>query len=92
MKASDAVARFLIANKVDLYRDRIVSKEEGEKLAKKYNMTYFECSAKSGLNVDEIFSKIAEVVSERLFYLLNDNKHIKIKKEIEIENKKKCCF
>ena len=55
-------------------------------------MTYFECSAKSGLNVDEIFSKIAEVVSERLFNLLNDNMHIKIKKEIEIENKKKCCF
>ncbi len=86
------VDMFLIANKVDLNRDRVVSKEEGERLAKKNNMIYFECSAKSGLNVDEMFFKIAELVSERLFNLLNDNKHIKIKKEPEIENKKKCCF
>jgi len=83
---------FLIANKVDLIRDRVISKEEGEKLAKKYNMIYFECSAKSGFNVDEMFRKIAEIVSERLFNLLNDNKHIKIKRESEIERKKTCCY
>lgn len=82
---------FLVANKVDLEEKRIVSKTEGETLANKYKMMYFECSAKTGFDVYKMFDKIAEVVSKRL---IKDNKPTITIKEETIDNiipKKTCC-
>jgi hypothetical protein len=49
---------FLIyRNKSDL-TERLVEKSEGEYLANSYNISFFEASAKTGANVNEIFNKL----------------------------------
>ena len=55
----DAVVTVLICNKIDLEDERVVSIEEGQQLASDYGLQYFETSAKSGQNIDEIFTYIA---------------------------------
>jgi len=47
----------LIGNKCDLEEERKVSKEEGENLAKKYGISFYETSAKTGANVQEAFTE-----------------------------------
>ena len=48
----------LIGNKIDLARE--VKKEDGEKLAKEIGAEYLETSAKTGENVEAVFSAIAQ--------------------------------
>jgi Ras family len=43
-----------------------VSYEEGEALAKEYNIYFFETSAKQDMNVEKAFLKIATDVKDRL--------------------------
>ena len=51
----------LVANKIDLPLDQIVvSTQELSTLAHSLNMPYFEISAKTGQNVDELFSWFAD--------------------------------
>ena len=45
----------LVGNKKDLENERIISEEEGRKIAEDYNFKFFETSAKTGENVNEIF-------------------------------------
>lgn len=51
---------FLIAigNKADC-PDREVKREDGERLAREYNVTFMETSAKTGLNVELAFLAVA---------------------------------
>lgn len=49
----------LVCNKIDLYEKRVVSKNEGIKLAKDYDMIYMETSAKTNSNVHEAFTRPA---------------------------------
>mmetsp|Transcript_41382 Transcript_41382/g.36745 ORF Transcript_41382/g.36745 Transcript_41382/m.36745 type:complete len:118 (-) Transcript_41382:211-564(-) len=57
---SDEVVVMLIGNKYDLKLDREVTTQEAEKLAEKYNMIYYETSAKTGHNVKESFMDLTE--------------------------------
>ena len=41
------IAGALVANKLDLEGQRVISKEQGEVLAKDYSLDYFECSVVS---------------------------------------------
>ena len=50
---------YLVGNKIDLLPDREVTKEEGENYAKKYNMKYYEVSAKTGEGVNELIEDIS---------------------------------
>merc|ERR550532_375544 len=61
------VQRILVGNKSDLADLRKVSKEDGEALASKFNMAFFETSAKSGVNVDDAFLRIADEVVEQRY-------------------------
>lgn len=45
----------LVANKCDMPTQRIVSKQEGEALAKELGLGYVETSAKEGTNVERAF-------------------------------------
>lgn len=66
LHGDENVQRILVGNKSDLLEHRKVSTEEGEALARRFNMDFFETSAKSGANVDEAFLVIADhVVSQR---------------------------
>jgi len=86
---------FLIANKIDL--DRVVSTEEGKNLAKNYNIPYFECSAKSGDNIDNIFESISIIISQKIIKISDSNKTIVLQKEEKkhteqkVNKISKCC-
>ena len=82
----------LVANKLDIEEDkRIVSEEEGAKVAKDNNILFFEGSGSSGQNVDKIFTTIAEEIYTNL---LNDKdfsgNSLTLNKKNKKE-KKQCC-
>jgi len=61
--ANKHVAIVVVANKADLENDRLVSKDEGREVCAKYGgIQFYEASAKSRLNVDEIFHNCATQV------------------------------
>lgn len=48
----------LVGNKTDLHQERMVSFEEGKRLAEQWKATFLEASAKQNESVDEIFSHL----------------------------------
>jgi len=56
--------RLIVANKTDLKDERAVSKAEGNKIAERFGGIHLESSVKLNENVDDIFSKMAEMVLE----------------------------
>nr|MDO8133565.1 Rab family GTPase [Candidatus Njordarchaeum guaymaensis] len=54
----------VVGNKIDLKRK--VSKEDGEKFAKKLGATFIESSAKTGENVSEVFKEITKALVRRI--------------------------
>jgi small GTP-binding protein len=52
----------IVGNKSDLSRNREVSEREGQSLAHKYGGLYIECSAKEGINIDEVFMKVIKLL------------------------------
>ena len=89
----EKVPLILIGNKCDLEDERKVSKEEGEKFALKYNIKFFECSAKNNINVNQAFeSLINEVVENYQDEFISENdKGIKIEENINKTKKEGCC-
>mmetsp|Transcript_7741 Transcript_7741/g.22032 ORF Transcript_7741/g.22032 Transcript_7741/m.22032 type:complete len:197 (+) Transcript_7741:180-770(+) len=61
------VQRILVGNKSDLSDLRKVKTEDGEKLAARFNMSFFETSAKTGESVDDAFLHIAGQVFEQRY-------------------------
>jgi Ras-related protein Rab-1A len=55
---------FLIGNKIDKKDQIKIKTEDAEKLAEEFNIPFFEASAKSGENVDEIFKALYKKISE----------------------------
>ena len=71
----------LVGNKSDLSDRRQVNTEEGQELADKYGMLFYETSAKDGTNVENIFydsaNKIAQNIDQGYYDLENDSCGIK---------------
>ncbi len=63
----------LCGNKNDLTDDRVISREEGEKIAKQLNMEYFETSALTGENIDEAFTNLSKKLISN--YILNKKRN-----------------
>jgi len=73
-KYNPKMMKILVGNKCDIDR-REISSEEGDRLAKKYNMHFIETSAKTGHNVYEAFEQITkDMMSKSLPYNVDDNK------------------
>ena len=67
---------YLIGNKIDL--ERVVTKEEGIKMANAFGLKYFECSNKLNLNIQEIMSHMIIDCYENI--KKDDNKGTKLRK------------
>ena len=91
----------LVGNKSDLEDERQVTTEEGEEFATKYGLLFLETSAKTKKNVNEIFTKSVELISQRIeknYYdttneesgIKQTNKSTKLSKEKK-QKKKGCC-
>lgn len=58
-RADPNVKKIIIATKIDAKDQRKVSTREGEELAERYGVKFFETSAKEGINIAEAFQCIA---------------------------------
>ena len=85
-EVSEKVCIILVGNKIDKGEERVITKEEGEKMANEYNLKFFECSAKTGDNIDKIFK---EVVTKTVENFSKVDK--KDSKKLKNQNKKKGC-
>ncbi|BFZ17346.1 hypothetical protein BsWGS_20385 [Bradybaena similaris] len=57
--AQEDVVIMLLGNKCDVNSDRVVKREEGERLAKEHGVAFMETSAKTGVNVELAFMAVA---------------------------------
>jgi len=55
---NEDVVTMLVANKIDKEQERKVSKEEGMAFARKHNMLFMECSAKTKQGVTQAFEEL----------------------------------
>jgi len=58
-KVTPTISLILVGNKIDLEDQRQVSKEQGEVLAEKLEVSYIETSAKTGENIEDAFKMLA---------------------------------
>jgi len=54
-----------IANKIDRDEDRLVPNDCGEMIHRWLGASYYECSAKSNINVDQVFVELAKNAAKR---------------------------
>ena len=82
----------LVGNKCDLANERKVSNEEGENFAKKYNIKFFEASAKDGTNVNELFFYLGKTIYQDNLSKVKEEKTLKLGSTTgRQKEKKKCC-
>ena len=55
----------LVGNKCDLEGNRMILKEEGEKLAQKLKIAFFEVSAKTGVGIENLFKYLIDGVYKK---------------------------
>jgi len=91
----------LIGNKCDLKDKRVVSEEEGLKEAQNYKISYFETSAKDGINVEKSLDDLIEKIIAKKDEKFKNKKNKKNEEEdnkIQLDartsikkNRHKCC-
>ena len=64
-EANPNVVIYLAGNKVDVSeQDKLVKTEDGKKTADEYKLPFYETSAKNGVNINEIFEDLVEVIDD----------------------------
>ena len=78
----------LIGNKIDNEEERVITKDEGESEALKYNIKFFEISCKDSINIREPILHLISIIKSEKENGGNIRLNPKLKKKKE---KKKCC-
>ena len=86
----------LVANKSDCQSERVISTQLGAAIAQQYGVPFYECSAKTGENVNDIFNKMGESVLDRLVSKKKDfesssSMHDLLERESKEKEEKGCC-
>ena len=63
VKDADSIPMVLVGNKSDLEDERAVTKDQGSEKAKKWGCSLLESSAKSKVNVNEIFYDLVRQIN-----------------------------
>jgi GTPase SAR1 family protein len=58
----DKLPFLIVGNKCDLVETRVITTEQGQALASELNVAFLETSAKTRLNVDEMFINIVRQI------------------------------
>ena len=87
---------YVIGNKCDLKDERLITYEQGEQASSKYKFKFMETSAKTNMNIKELFTNISQDIYD-LSYTITENNEIKKKVEsnsfpIDNRPRKKCFF
>jgi Ras-related protein Rab-2A len=82
----------LIGTKCDLEHKREVSVKDGQELAAKYNMEFFETSSKTKVNIEECFTKLTTICYDTLCDKQELNSLIPPNTLILKEKKRTCCI
>ena len=64
--ADQNVNKVLVGNKCDAEDKRVVSTEQGQDMARRLGLPFYETSAKNSLKVDECFYQLARDIRDRL--------------------------
>ncbi|KAH0789069.1 Ras-related protein RABD1 [Histomonas meleagridis] len=92
-ETSEETCKILIGNKCDLVNNREVSVEEGEQLAREYDIPFMETSAKDSLNVDNLFYTMATAMKENAGVKPSQNADTNSSYQLKgqsVGNKQKC--
>ncbi|XP_059413600.1 ras-related protein Rab-37-like isoform X1 [Carassius carassius] len=89
--AQKDVVIMLLGNKSDMAAERVITHEEGEKLAKEYGVPFMETSAKTGVNVELAFQAIARELKHRNIIQQPHEPKFKIHDYIESQKQKSSC-
>ena len=65
VKDSPDVPMILVGNKCDLEDERVVSKDQGQQLARQFNCAFMETSAKNKINVPDVFYNLVRQINSR---------------------------
>jgi len=63
VKDTDKVPMVVVGNKCDLSDQRIITTEQGQALATKFGAVFIEASAKTKINVDQIFHELVRQIA-----------------------------
>ncbi|XP_036405567.1 ras-related protein Rab-37-like isoform X1 [Megalops cyprinoides] len=88
--AQKDVVIMLLGNKSDMANERVIKREEGEKLAREYGVPFMETSAKTGVNVELAFLAVAKELKHRAVHQPNEPK-FQIHDYIESQKEKSSC-
>ncbi|CAL7947429.1 unnamed protein product [Xylocopa violacea] len=89
--ANEDVVIMLLGNKSDCGTERIVKREDGERLAQEYKVPFMETSAKTGLNVELAFLAVARDLKARKSNNPDDTK-FNVQDYVRQQSQRNSCF
>ena len=91
-ESPEGITICLVGNKIDMNESRVISNEEGKKIADEFKIPYFETSAKSNIGVEEVFTYLVKEVDT--IYMKEHKEEVGRKTVLNQKTKnkkKKCC-